>query len=1001
MRTAPGKEMGYIICPILIPPNADPEQWLSTSNMEEGWQELGQILLALRAHDQRIEDNLADLLNLYLPKPPELQRTIVAVANREDKRIQYREHEGPPRQAQSAVERVLDGKSTLAKEFRPISDTESAEPPPSEGTTIAAEASEQIQRGGNESNSDKELPHIDAAKQPVLQPSEPTQIITGKKNDDGSSELRMGTVARGKPAPDGTRGKVDIKKCKAKAKDMINKGEGVRLSPSGKQRRTQEEIAEQSAMQMLMLSGMEEHGNAIKMNLLSKSGLADNHVVRDLNILESSVKEAAHHMKSDGLLPVLDSQFGLDNLKKENQQAQKQTADGCTIAALLMMNAAMLHQRISDGGWLSGISDLSVIKNDVGVVARTRREWERIMRHDFRPVLEPAVEVIYAIEEIGKLAGLERALRHLAAEAERIAATYADMGADHAGPLFNEVMGNQASDGAYFTRPTAASIAARLTLDVVGNVDWTNEQVWREHKIVDLACGSGTLLAAMLTDMKRRAAVCGADEQKLADLQKLAVEDTIHGLDFNPVSLQLAASQLTAGNREIRYRRMGLHQMPYGPHRDDPHLVSTGTLELLGQKAVIPQPNELGLPDQQVGSQAVWSSEGAELEDAVSAVLGSQVAIMNPPFTSRRKMGEKFPLATKAALQRRVDQLERLLVRSDKALTGVSDKNSIEPLFVALADHCLDSEKGVLTMINPTVALTASSAQLKRQLLAERYHIHTVLTCHQPRQVNMSQQTGMHESIIVMRRHRGLKPPTRFIHLDKMPLDMDQLEDLHKCLSNCDEGSLNNGWGEVSQWPTDRVEAGNWTAGVWRSPNLAEAANAFASHEDLQSIDSTPGLNIRITLQEIHAEFEPADADAPGSFPVLQSKSAQGQTSITSRPDEYRLPKERNENVLQLNGGTYPRVDRLLQKAGYLLITHGQFTQTARMTAVAGDEKYVGSGWMPVIGLSPEEAKAVAVFTNSTAGRLQLMRNPGRTINYPKLKPRWDVHLSGDDDQLG
>ena len=43
MRTAPGKEIGYIICPILIPPNADPERWLSTSNMNEGWQELGQI----------------------------------------------------------------------------------------------------------------------------------------------------------------------------------------------------------------------------------------------------------------------------------------------------------------------------------------------------------------------------------------------------------------------------------------------------------------------------------------------------------------------------------------------------------------------------------------------------------------------------------------------------------------------------------------------------------------------------------------------------------------------------------------------------------------------------------------------------------------------------------------------------------------------------------------------------------------------------------------------
>ena len=207
------------------------------------------------------------------------------------------------------------------------------------------------------------------------------------------------------------------------------------------------------------------------------------------------------------------------------------------------------------------------------------------MRHDFRPVLEPALETIYAIDETGKTGGLERALHHIAAEAERIAETYADMGADHAGPLFNRVMGNQASDGAYFTRPTAASIAARLTLDACGDEDWSEAQVWKNHKTVDLACGSGTLLAAMLTEMKRRAEERGASRDRLAVLQKLGVEETIKGLEINPVSLQLAASQLTTGNQEIRYRKMGLHLMPYGPHQDDRKRVSVGTLELLGQKA--------------------------------------------------------------------------------------------------------------------------------------------------------------------------------------------------------------------------------------------------------------------------------------------------------------------------------------------------------------------------------------------------------------------------------
>ncbi|MXZ19445.1 MAG: hypothetical protein F4Y84_02315 [Caldilineaceae bacterium SB0665_bin_25] len=968
MRTAPGKDFGYIICPILIPPNVDPEQWLSSSDMDDGWRELGQILLALRAHDQRIEDELADLLYLYIPEPPEIERTIVAVASGEEKRIQYRQHDGRPGQAQEAVERVLDGKSTLVKEFDPITEPEKSCP-----------------NDGQYSTSQNNVLLLGETKPAELQPQEPSLIVTGKKNGDGTIELRQDAVARNKPASDGTPGMVDIPKTKAKAKKMINNGDGIRLQTGDKKKtpgKTKEEKAEQSAMQMLLLSGMSDYGNAIKMNLLAKSGLNDNRILRDLNILESSVTEAAFHLRTDGLSTALDEHFGLDNL---NPSTQKKQADGSTIATLLMMNAAMLHQRISEGRWLSGINPLAAIKNDTNVVRRMSREWARIMSHDFRPILEPALEAIYAIEETGKTGGLERALRHIAAEAERIAETYADMGADHAGPLFNRVMGNQASDGAYFTRPTAASIAARLTLDACGDVDWSDNRVWKDHKTVDLACGSGTLLAAMLTDMKRRAGARGASNDRLAELQKLAVEDTIKGLDINPVSLQLAASQLTTGNQEIRYRRMGLHLMPYGPHLHNPKRVSVGTLELLDQRAIIPRDSELGFADDKIGSQLTWSpSDDTELEDAVSAVKAARIVIMNPPFTNRAKMGEKFPKETQQKMRSRADAVEGFLVGADPSLMEFSDKNSIRPLFVALADHIHKVADGVVTMINPTIALSSTSGLKERQILAARFHIHTVLTCHHPGNINMSQQTNINESIVVMRRYpNGPKPPTRFIHLDRMPVNESEVEDLHNCLLECLQGQMSNGWGEVSHWPADRMEEGDWTPAIWRSPELAEAATTFANHSDLRTINDEPGLSVHATGRVLRGSFARAEHGTPGSFPILKSKGSEGQLVIRSTPDECWVPKKRDENERRRNGGSYPEADKILKKAGYLLITAGQDNSTARLTATAADAQYVGNGWMPVTGLSPEEAKAVSVFINSTAGRLQLMRNPGRKISFP------------------
>ena len=971
MRTAPGKEMGYIICPIVIPPNADPEQWLSASNMEEGWSELGQILLALRAHDSRIEENLAELLHLYIPQPPPSVVSIVGIAGGEERRISYREHEGAPGAAQAAVERVLAGSSTLSREFRPIAEVS---PHPGEQNRH----SDLIHsRHSGESRNPEDVGIAEASAEPYVAPViEPTQIITGKKNDDGSVELRMDTVARGKPAADGTRGPVDVRKSKDKARDMVNKGAGVRLTPGPKPRRTRAEVAEANALRLLELSGLEDEANVIRMNLLAKSGLVDNRVVRDLNILESSVKEAAHHLRNDSLQPALDRHFGLDNLKETDAKKQ---ADGCTIAALLMMNAAMLHQRIANGRWLSGVNDLDTVKNATNVVRMTLRQWNTIIGHDFKPVMEPAVRAIESVEDTGRLAGLERALRHITAEAERIAETYADMGADHAGPLFNRVMGNQASDGAFFTRPVAASIAARLTLDACGDVDWSDPQVWRDHKTVDLACGSGTLLAAMLTDMKRRARERGASEAEVAELQKLAVEETVKGLDINPVSLQLAASQLTAGNTDIRYRQMGLHLMPYGPQVDNPAQVSVGTLELLGQSAIVPRGGELDLGDDKIGSQGVWNQpDNAELEEAVDEVKDARIVIMNPPFSNRSKMGEKFPNATQRSLRSRVDDMENLLIRGDGEMDDFTDKNSIRPLFVALADRCLDRQASVLAMINPTIALCAPSGLNERRILAERYHVHTVLTCHQPGNINMSQHTNINESVIVLKRHDGSKPPTRFINLDRLPVDDAEVEDFHECLAYCVEGSIANGWGEVSHWPAERIAAGDWTPAIWRSPEVAQAASAYASREDMQRIDRDDIYQAGRRVSEFCTEATETDNDA---FALLHSKGADGQTKITAVPDRcYKPQNPASEKCLQ-------GVKNLKVRAGYLLVTDGHDSSAARLTAVASDAKYVGVGWMPVTGHSQEESKALAVFLNSTPGRLQLMRNAGRKIAFPMYRP--------------
>ena len=930
MRTAPGKEFGYIICPILIPPNADPERWLSTSKPEEGWPELGQILLALRAHDSRIEEKLAELLRVYATPQLDLTvTTLVAVASESTGRIRYGVHSGSPGTAETAAE-------AAAKSDKPLS-----------------------QHG-----------IIKAGPGGLVGENEPTGIVTAAPRPGGKVEVRVDTVMRNKPAAGQARGSINLDKSKKHARKMINNGAGHPAPPKKKKPRrpgkTKEQRQEDHAQRMLELVG-DAYGEGIWVNLLDRSGLRRDRVSRDLNILEDSIREAAHHLREDQLTPALDEHFGLNLLSPGKRDQQ---ADGSTIASLLLMNAAMLHQRIVEGRWLRGIKPLSYIKSSARVIQLLEQNWERITRQDFLPVIAPAREVIYAIRNTGRHAGLERALHHISAEAERIAAMYADMGADHAGPLFNKVMGNQASDGAYFTRPPAATVAALLTLLTLGeDLDWTSPGTWRKHKAVDLACGSGTLLAALLTAMKRRAAEQGADRSTVAALQKVAVEEQLKGMDINPVSLQLAATQLTAGNTDIKYRGMGLYQMPYGPTGDPTVPTAVGTLELLAEDRVVPITQAALFDRAATGTALRMSLDDPTVEDAAGDALGARVVIMNPPFTNRENMGEKYPADTKESLRDRVDGLAQVLVDADPQLAGFVDKNNLRQPFVALADRCLDPHSGTLTMINPTVALTATSGQEERLLLSDRFWIHTIVTCHQPGNINLSQNTNINESIVVLTRHQGVRPPTRIINLDRFPSDDGEAAELYRCLQQRPMGTLEDGWGEVSQWPAERIEQGDWSAAIWRSPELAVASAAFAQHPDLITIGDA-GLSPHATGQQLRGAYRPATAGHEHAFPILKSKGAHAQQRIEAVPDE---------NWEWTKQGEPP----ILGKSAHLLVSAGQDTSTARLTAVASEQAYVGNGWTPVAGTSPERAKGLAVFLNSTPGRLLLMRNPGRKLAFP------------------
>jgi len=430
--------------------------------------------------------------------------------------------------------------------------------------------------------------------------------------------------------------------------------------------------------------------------------------------------------------------------------------------------------------------------------------------------------------------------------------------------------------------------------------------------------------------------------------------------------------------------------MEYGPRPDG--TVAVGSLELLGQTAIVARKDEWNHDYDkinQLDSKRVNLSKGDDplLEAPVEAVNDVRLVVMNPPFTNRSKQGEKFPKEIQRKMRAKADSLGDALTNHDPEMLEFADKNSIEPLFVMLADKCLNHNNGILSMITPTISMTATSAKTKRRILAKRFYIHTILTSHVPSQVNLSQDTGINDSIFVAHRFEGTRPPTRIISLDRMPLNEHEVAEFHECLLRCKGGLIQNGWGEVSEWPTNQVEDGDWSAAVWRSPKLAAEASKFENMESLISLRDQKMIPAA-TGQVLRGDFQRSDPETSGSFPILKSTGGGAQTKIKAVPDEHWIPKNQAIEMGIFNEEEHPKTNKILKKAGYLLITAGQNTSSARLTAVASDEKYVGNGWMPIANLNPSQAKAAAVFLNSTAGRLQIMRHPGKNLLFPSFSAK-------------
>ena len=638
----------------------------------------------------------------------------------------------------------------------------------------------------------------------------------------------------------------------------------------------------------------------------------------------------------------------------------------CTIAALMLCNACLLQRRLRDEPGMKTILRLDTIAGASNPKEVLTIAWEAILEKDYAPVFRPALAVLAAMHESKTI---HNAIRILAECANRVADSLSDLGYDHAGPLYHRILGSAKSDGAFYTNNLSAIMLASLAF-TDDFINWTDTEAVKNLRIIDPACGTGTLLMATLQAIKTRVASRldrEMNDAERSDLHRSIVENTLCGLDINQHGVQLAACNMTLGAPTVDYRRMNLITMPHGPQGDG-QPPKAGSLEIL--TAI---DNDQDLPALVTPRRSIESLDGTQVdesEDIDFSLRGLDAVIMNAPFTANENRSKKYGEIGRAAMQHHELRIQKHVELRDNAAAGVITTNSIRTFFTPLADMLVSDTQGTLAKIIPTTACTGTSGVAERRFLAARFHIETVVTSHDPRRPNFSENTAIHESLLICRRRCNghSQEPTRFVALRTMPSNSKDVIDAVEAIQAGDTRK----WITIYEQPESRVRDGDWRPCQFLDPELVRATMRLERLEELLPIGERYLLGP--SGRRIRDAFSPTNDDDIVDR-VFWGRSKDLRTTMEAFPEQRVIDKK-------------PKLaTRYRGQVGNILIAAKFDTISGKLLAIFSEQPALGSMWVPVQArtMPLDEAKALCAWCNSTLGALGFLIKRSTKLTNPSF----------------
>jgi len=578
--------------------------------------------------------------------------------------------------------------------------------------------------------------------------------------------------------------------------------------------------------------------------------------------------------------------------------------------------------------------------------------WHLVLALDYKPIFETGRAALFACPNDYAFTA---AVRDSVRAALTVVRTIAGLRHDLLGRIFHTVLDTARYDGSFYTTTPAATLLATLAIDEK-MCDWNAPEAIANLRIIDPACGTGTLLMAAAERIRDLAPHTLDDETVAAAL----IEKVLSGYDINLTATHMAATTLGLLSPTTQFRNMKIGRTFLGV--DEVGKAYLGSLEFLDRQAMlIPWPSSVQAVSQVDSGGGMPQPEAADL------------IIMNPPFTRDSLRHDQFTPGEEQELKAREKQLF-----APQPVHLSSNGNA----FLVLADHLCDNKGGSIAAILPLVTATNASSLQIRQFLSERYYIESIVTSHDPRRIYFSENTSIGEMLLICRQWsegKGPKPPTTVVNLAVNPASPSAAVSVAHAVRNDTVEAQRIG--TAQQWPVSRIAIGDWGAVQFLSPYLCLM---FARLKDSEFFSSTALGTVAAIGPEgrrIRDSYRKSGLpDAAGRIALWDHETELTQ-SMATQCDSHIIKKTTKAHL----------ADKYWNERSTFLLPHRLRLNTVRTTAVRLDQPAVGSAWTPCRIASkeyqtPDLEKAVCVYLNSSPGILALLGDRSNKIpSYPQF----------------